>query len=147
MANDDQVIINQFSVNSLARTPCDPDFLKLLPEIGVLKRPYDVDIGVKKVNEFGEIVMTHPDAPIIESNLPMRIDPIRQRGELGKTVQIQGGEVFATFRIFVCPDVNILENDILTKGTREYQVILVDELFDSDRLHHKEVFTRRVDNL
>ena len=147
MANDEKIIINQFSIDSLSRVPCDSNFLSLLNQVAILKRPYDADIGVKKVNEFGEIIMTHPTAPIISTDLPIRIDPIRQRGELGFKVMTQGGEVFATYRAFVCGETDIRENDIITIATREYQVLLVDDLFDFDRLHHKECWSRRIDNL
>lgn len=147
MANDEKIIINQFSVFSLSRVPCDANFLSLLPQIGSLKRPYEADIGVKRVNQYGEIVMLHPTAPVIVADMPLRIDAIRQRGELGKTVFTQGGEVLATYRIFICGEVDIKENDILRIENREYEVILVDDLFDFDRLHHKEAFCRRIDNL
>lgn len=147
MANDEKIIINQFSIDSLARVPCDSNFLSLLKQVAIVKRPYELDIGVKKVNEFGEIVMTHPTAPIVLSDLPLRLDPIRPRGELGFKVMLQGGEVFATLKAFVCGEVDIKENDIIIVGTREYQVLLVEELFDADRLHHKECWCRRIDNL
>ena len=91
--------------------------------------------------------MTYQSAPIIISDLPIRIDPLRQRGELGFRVRTQGGEVFATYRAFVCPGVDIRENDSIFLGEREYQVLLVDELFGRSNLHHKEVFLRRVDNI
>jgi len=147
MANQEETIINQLAINNIIETPCDPIYLNLLPQLVILKRPYDIDEGVKKVNEFGEVVLTHDVAQVIGTDIPARIDPIKQRGELGFKVRIQGGEVFATFKIFLCPEIDIRENDTITLGTREYQVLLVDELYGASTLHHKEVLTRRVDNI
>lgn len=147
MATETKIIINQFSILGLSRFPCDSVFLALLNLKGDLKRPFDSNEGVKKVNEFGEVILTYPTAPVIVSNLSMRVDPIRQRGETGFKIKAQGGEVFATFRVFLCGEVDIRENDTISIGTREYQVLLVDDLFDKDKLHHKECLCRRTDNL
>lgn len=147
MGNGDQNIINQFNIDNLARVPCDPDFLKLLPQRVTLKRPYDATEGVKNVNEFGEIIMTYPDAPIIETDLPVRIEPVRPRGDIGAKVMVQGIETFVNVRIYVCGDIDVKENDSMIIGTREYQLLLPEEYYDFDKLHHYEVWARRVDNL
>ena len=147
MANQEETIINQFAINQIIETPCDSIYLALLPQLITIKRPYDIDEGVKNVNEFGEVVLTYEVAQVIGTNIPARIDPIRQRGELGFKVRIQGGEVFATFKIFICPEIDVRENDTITVGTREYQVLLVDPLYGAITLHHKEVLCRRVDNI
>jgi len=147
MATDSKIIKNQFTIQQIAVTPCDSVFLALLPEVGVLKRPYDATEGTRKTNEYGEVVMTHTDAPIVLGDVPMRISPVRQRGELGFKVRMQGGEVYTTVRIFVCANIDVRENDVIHVGTREYQVLLVDDFFDATKLHHKELWSRRVDNL
>jgi len=147
MANTTEITINQFTVNPIIDVPCDSVFLALLPQTVIIKRPYDATEGVKKTNEFGEVILTYPNAQVIGTDIPVRIDPIRQRGEMGLKIRIQGGEVFATFRAFFCPEIDIRENDSIFIGSREYQAILVDELFGQSKMHHREVFCRRIDNL
>lgn len=147
MANQEETIINQFAINNIIETPCDAIYENLLTQKVEITRPYDINEGIKKTNEFGEVVLTFPIAQVIGTDIPARIDPIRQRGELGFKIRIQGGEVFATFRIFLCPEVDVRENDSMFIGTREYQVLLVDEFYASENLHHKELLCRRVDNL
>ena len=147
MANQEETIINQFAINNIVETPCDPIFLNLLPQRIIIKRPYDIYEGVKKVNEFGEVVLTHDTAQIIGTDVPARIDPISQRGKTGFIIQVQGGEVFATFKVFLCPEIDIRENDTVTNGTMEYEVILVEDLYGASQLHHKEVLCRRIENL
>ena len=147
MANTTQTKINQFAINTIVETPCDPVFQNLLPQKVTIKRPYDVTEGVKKTNEFGEVVLTFPNSQIIGTDISVRIDAISQRGKTGFNIQIQGGEVFATFQIFICPQIDVKENDSIFLGTREYQVLLVDDLFGASTVHHKELLCRRVDNL
>lgn len=147
MADGSKKLFSQFTVQSIVQSPCDSNYSALLNQTAILKRPYDTDEGVKKVNEYGEVVLTYPTAPTVETALKVRVDPIRQRGELGYTIKTQGGEVYATYKIFVCPEVDIRENDSVFLGSREFQVLLVDELFGRSSLHHKECFCRRVDNL
>lgn len=147
MPNTEVTIINQFAINNIIETPCDPVFLNLLPQKIIIKRPYDINEGIKKVNEFGEVVITHDIAQIIGIDIPARIEPISQRGKTGFVVQIQGGEVFATFRVFLCPEVDVRENDIIVAGTREYQVLLVEDLYGAEKVHHKQLLLRRTDNL
>lgn len=139
--------IGQFTVNNLIEVPCDSVFLNLLTQTCTLKRPYDKTTGVRKTNEFGEVVLTYDEAQIIGIDIPLRMDGISQRGKTGFVVQTQGGEVFATFQIFMCPEVDIVENDSIFVATREYQVLLVEELYGSSKIHHKEILCRRVDNL
>ena len=147
MPNTETTVINQFAINNIIQTPCDTVFLNLLPQRILIERPYDINEGVKKVNEFGEVVLTYDIAQVAGTDIPARIDPISQRGKTGFIVQTQGGEVFATFKIFLCPEVDVRENDTITNGTREYQVLLVEELYGASQLHHKELLCRRVDNL
>jgi hypothetical protein len=147
MPNTEHTEINQFTVNPIVQVPCDAVFENLLIHSCVLKRPYDKTEGVRKTNEYGEVVLTYEEAQVIGTDIKCRIDPVRQRGELGFKIKAQGGEVFASFRAFFCPQIDILENDSIFIGAREYQVLLVDEFSNSTALHHKEVFLRRVDNL
>lgn len=147
MSNTEVTIINQFAINNIIETPCDSVFLNLLSQKVLIKRPYDINEGVKRVNEFGEVVLTYDITQIVGIDIPARIDPISQRGKTGFVVQIQGGEVFATFKIFMCPQVDVRENDTITLGTREYQILLVEELYGASKVHHKEILTRRIDNL
>lgn len=147
MGNTQVTIINQFAINNIIETPCDPIFLNLLPQRILIERPYDIYEGVKRVNEFGEVVLTYDIAQVVGTDIPVRIDPISQRGKTGFVVQTQGGEVFATFKIFICPEVDVRENDTIITGTRQYQVILVEELYGASQIHHKELLCRRIDNL
>lgn len=145
MPNTEITKVNQFSITHIVQVPCDSVFLNLLPQTCTIKRPYDVYEGVKNVNEYGEVVMTYPVAQTIGTDIPVRIAPLRQRGELGFKVRTQGGQVFATYRLFMCPEIDIRENDSIIVGTREYQVLLIDELYNSTVHHHKEVLCRRLD--
>lgn len=147
MPNQEEIIINQFAINNIVETPCDPIFFNLLPQKIIIKRPFDINEGIKKVNEFGEVVLTFDIAQIIGIDISARIDPISQRGKTGFIIQVQGGEVFATFKVFLCPEIDVRENDTITNGTREYQVLLVEDLYSADKLHHKELLCRRIDNL
>jgi hypothetical protein len=147
MADGTKVLFSQFNIQAIVDYPCNSRYYALLNQTAILKRPWDINEEVKKVNEYGEVVLTYPTAPTVNSSLKVRIDPIRQRGELGFRIKTQGGEVFATYRAFVCPGTDIRENDSVILGAREYQVLLVDELFGRSNLHHLEVFMRRVDNL
>jgi hypothetical protein len=147
MPNTEHTEINQFSINAIIQVPCDAVFLNLLPQRVVIKRPYDKNTGVRKTNEFGEVIMTYDEAQIIGTDIPARVDAISQRGKTGFVVEVQGGEVYATFQIFMCPEVDVKENDSIFISTREYQVILVDELFGASSIHHKELLCRRVDNI
>jgi hypothetical protein len=147
MPNAEHIEINQFAINNIIQVPCDSVFLNLLPQTVVIKRAYDKTTGVRKTNEYGEVVMTYTEAQIVGTDIPARIDSISQRGKTGFVVETQGGEVFATFQIFMCPEVDVVENDSIFVGTREYQVILVDELYGASSVHHLELLCRRVDNL
>lgn len=147
MATGDKNIINQFNIANISRVPCDPDFLKLLPQRVTLKRPYDATEGVKNVNQYGEIIMTYPEAQVIETDLPVRLEPVRPRGDIGLKIEMQGGETFVNVRVYICGNVDVRENDSIFLGTREYQLLLPEEYYDFDKLHHYEVWARRVDNL
>jgi len=147
MPNTETTVINQFAINNIIQTPCDAVFLNLLSQTVQIERPYDIYEGVKKVNEYGEVVLTYDIAQVAGIDIPARIDPISQRGKTGFVVQLRGGEVFATFKIFLCPEVDVRENDTIVNGTREYQVLLVEDLYGAETLHHKELLCRRVDNL
>jgi len=147
MPNKEEIIINQFAINNIVETPCDAIYKGLLCHSITIKRPYDIYEGIKKTNSYGEVVLTYPIAQVIGTDIPARLDPISQRGKTGFVVQTQGGEVFATYEIFLCPEVDIRENDTVTVGTREYQVLLVSDYYGATTLHHKQVLTRRVDNL
>ena len=147
MPNTEHVEINQFAINTIVNVPCDPVFENLLPQRVVIKRPFDKTNGVRKTNEFGEVILIYDEAQVIGTDIPARIDAISQRGKTGFNVQMQGGEVFATFQIFMCPQIDVVENDSIFVGTREYQVILVDDLYGASKVHHHEILARRVDNL
>jgi hypothetical protein len=147
MPNTETTVINQFAINNIIQTPCDAVFLNLLSQTIQIERPYDIYEGVKKVNEYGEVVLTYDIAQVAGIDIPARIDPISQRGKTGFVVQVQGGEVFATFKVFLCPEVDVRENDTIVNGTRKYQVLLVEDLYGAETMHHKELLCRRVDNL
>ena len=146
MATGSKKLFSQFNVQAIIET-ISSNFLALLSQTAILKRPYDSDEGVKHVNEYGEIVLTHPTAPAVNSSLSIRIDPVRGRGANGLTIKTQGGEVIATYRGFVQPTEDVRENDQILIGSREYQVLLVEDFFGARNVHHKELWMRRVDNL
>lgn len=140
-------LYSQFNIPAIVRSPCDARFEALLNQTGVLKRPYDSQVGVRNVNEYGEVVMTYPTAPVITSDLKIRVDPDRRRGSEGFKVEFQGGVVIADYLSYVCPGIDVRANDTLEIGTRKYQVLIVDELFERAKLHHLQIRMRRVDNL
>ena len=146
MADGIKKLYSQFNIQAIVRSPCDVNFKALLNQTAVLKRPYDSGVGVRKVNDFGEVVMIYADAPVINPALKIRIDPSRRANE-GFKVEFQGGLVTADYLAFTCPGEAIVENDTIEIGTRKYQILLVDELFEREKLHHFQIRMRRVDNL
>lgn len=146
MVDGTKILYAQFNIQAIVNAPCDVRFEALLNQIAVLKRPYRSDVGVRNVNSYGEVVMTYADAPVITSELKIRVDPLGKTNE-GFRVEFQGGVVIADYLGFACPGEDVIENDTIEIGTRKYQVLLVDELFDSDKLHHLQIRLRRVDNL
>ena len=91
--------------------------------------------------------MTYPTAPIINSNLKIRVDPQRRRSVEGFVIQTQGGEVVADYLAFICPGEDVRANDEIFIGVRSYKVLLVEELFDRNKLHHLQVRLARTDTL
>jgi len=146
MADGIKKLYAQFNIQAIVNYPCDANFEALLNQLAVVKRPYRSEVGVRKVNMYGEVVMTYADAPVINSELKIRIDPERRTSE-GFRVEFQGGSVVADYLAFTCPGEDIKANDTIEIGTRKYQVLLVDELFDRDKLHHLQIRIRRIDNL
>ena len=146
MADGLKKLFSQFTVQAIVRDPCDTNFRALLNQIAILKRPWDSDEAVKKVNEYGEIILTYPTAPIINSALEIRIDP-ESRSNEGFRVEIRGGVVVDDYKGFVCVGEDVRPNDEIFIGTRAYKVLLVNELFDRDKLHHFELRLARIDNL
>jgi hypothetical protein len=147
MVDASKKLYSQFTVQAIVKSPCDANFEALLNQIAILKRPWDSDEAVKKVNEYGEVILTYPTAPVVNSSLKIRVDPRRRGGADGFIVQAQGGEVISDYLAFTCPGEDVRPNDTIVIGTREYLVLLVDELFDRDKLHHLQIYMTRVDNL
>ena len=147
MPNKTEQIINQFAINDIVDSSCDGIFLNLLPQVCIIKRPYDATEGIKKTNDYGEVVMTYSTAQIVGTDIPTRVEAISQRGKTGFGIEIQGGEVRATYRFFMCPNIDIKDNDTVCVGSREYQVLLVSRFYDADSVHHQELLCRRIDNL
>ena len=142
-----KILGSQFTLQAIVDSPCDSRFYALLNQTAILKRPYDAQEGVKKTNEYGEVVMTYTDAPVINYALKIRIDRQRTRTSEGFKVEFQGGVVISDYLAFTCPGENICENDIIEIGERKYQVLLVDEMFARSNLHHLEIRMRRIDLL
>ena len=147
MVDTNKKLYTQFNIQAIVRDPCDANFEALLNQTCIQKRPYDSQEGVKIVNSWGEVLISYPTAPIINSALKIRIDPERNRSADGFKVEAQGGVLTADYRGFLCPGSDIRENDTLEIGTRKYQVLLVDELFERSKLHHFEVRLCRIDQL
>lgn len=145
MAYGTKKLYSQFNIQAIVRYPCDSNFEALLNQTAILKRPYDSDEAVKRVNEWGEVIMTYPTAPVINASLKIRVDTQRRRTAEGFEIRTQGGVVIADYLAFCCPGTDIRENDEIFIGTRHYKVLLVDELFDRDKLHHKEIRLTRID--
>lgn len=146
MVDGTKKLYSQFSIQTIVSAPCDSKFEALLNQTVILKRAYRSEVGVRKVNTYGEVVMVYADAPVINSELKIRIDPERRTSE-GFRVEFQGGVVIADYLAFTCPGEDIRENDTVEIGTRKYQVLLVDELFGRSKLHHLQIRMRRIDNL
>jgi len=140
-------LYTQFNIQAIVRYPCDSNFEAFLNQAVMLKRPWDSDEGVKTVNTYGEVILTYPTSKVINSSLKIRIDSIKSRSKDGFKVEFQGGVVTADYIGFVCGGVDIRENDELYLEPRHYKVLLVDELFEYSKLHHKELRLTRLDLL
>ena len=146
MGDGTKKLYSQFSINTIARYPCDTNFEALLNQTAIQKRPWDSDEGVKNVNSYGEVILSYPTAPVINNALKIRIDPDRRTNE-GFKVETQGGEIVADYLGFCCAGEDVRPNDELFIGTRHYKVLLVDELFERVNLHHLEIRLCRLDNI
>jgi len=138
-------LVNQFVIQEISGTE-DSNYISLLPQTCKIIRKYDVTEGVKRRNEYGEVITTYTEPQVIGIDIPARIEFLRQRGEIGYQVQIKGGTVFSTHRIFMSPKVNVIENDVIVVGSENYQVQLVERYYDFSNLHHLELFARKVSN-
>jgi hypothetical protein len=147
MVDTNKKIYTQFNIQAIVRDPCDANFEALLNQTCIQKRPYDSQEGVKIVNSFGEVLLSYPTAPVINSALKIRVDRERNRTAEGFQVATQGGLVTADYRGFICAGEDLRENDTLEIGTRKYQVLVVDELFERSKLHHLEARLCRIDQL
>ena len=147
MVDTTKKLYTQFNIQAIVRYPCDANFEALLNQVAIQKRPYDSNESVKVVNDYGEILLSYPTAPIINSSLKIRVDPEKNRSADGFKVEFQGGVVTSDYRAFVCPGSDVRENDELFICTRHYKVLLVEELFERSKLHHLELRLCRLDLL
>ena len=148
MADTTKKLYTQFNIQAIVRYPCDANFEALLNQVAIQKRPWDSDESVRLVNEWGEVVLSYPTAPIINSSLKIRVDPDKgTRTSAGFKVETQGGVVTADYLGFVCAGEDVRENDEIFIGTRHYKVLLVDELFERNKLHHLQICLARLDLL
>jgi hypothetical protein len=147
MVDTTKKLYTQFNIQAIVRDPCDANFEALLNQVAVQKRPYDSNEGVRVVNDYGEVLLSYPTAPIINSSLKIRVDRERNRTAEGLRVETQGGVVTADYRGFVCAGSDVCENDELFIGVRHYKVLVVDELFEREKLHHLELRLSRLDLL
>jgi len=147
MVDTTKKLYTQFNIQAIVRSPCDANFEALLNQVAIQKRPWDSDESVRVVNTYGEVLLAYPTAPIINIALKIRVDRERNRTAEGLRVETRGGVVTADYRGFVCPGENIMENDELFIGTRHYKVLVVDELFEREKLHHCELRLTRLDLL
>jgi len=145
MVDTTKKLYSQFNIQTIVRYPCDANFEALLNQVAIQKRPYDSQESVKNVNEWGEVILSYPTAPIINSSLKIRVDPAR--GSDSFKVETQGGVVTTDYLGFVCAGEDVRENDELFIGTRHYKVLLVDELFERSKLHHLQLRLARLDVL
>ena len=95
------------------------------------------------VNVYGEVI---PDDDTQEASTKVRIDPLK--GE-GLTTVFQGQTVDITNLIFAVSNLTINHGDIIKiDGTNEqYEVLLIERLYDKTSLHHLEIMARRTDLL
>lgn len=147
MADGSKNLYSQFNIQAIVTSPCDARFEALLNQTAILKRPWDSQESVKNVNQWGEVIFTYPTAPVINSSLKIRVDPISRRGSEGFKIEMQGGVVVADYVAYTCPSTDIRPNDELFIGTRAYKVLLVDDLFGRANLHHFQIRLIRIDNL
>ena len=147
MVDTTKRLYSQFNIQAIVRSPCDANFEALLNQVAIQKRSYDSQEGVKVVNDYGEVLLSYPTAPIINSSLKIRIDPEKNRTADGLKIEFQGSVVTSDYRAFVCGGKDVRENDELFIGTRHYKVLVVDDLFEREKLHHFEVRLCRLDLL
>lgn len=95
------------------------------------------------VNIYGEVV---PDDDTQEASTKVRIDPLKGKG---LTTVFQGQTVDITNLIFAVSNLTINHGDLIKiDGTNEqYEVLLIERLYDKASLHHLEIMARRTDLL
>lgn len=100
-------------------------------------------VGEVSINQYGEICPTDPTQQAITK---VRIDPLKGKG---LTTAYQGQVIDITNRIFVASNIIINHGDILKiDGTDEqFEVLLIERLYDKKNLHHLEIMARRTDLL
>ena len=95
------------------------------------------------INDYGEVC---PIDPTSHASTKIRIDPLKGKGLTtmfhGQTVDIQN-------RIFALSNVDISEGDIIKiDGTFEqYEILLIERLYNKTSLNHFQLLCRRVDLL
>lgn len=96
-----------------------------------------------EVNIYGEVI---PDDETQQVTTKVRIDPLKGKG---LTTMFQGQTVDITNRVFAVSNITINHGDILRiNGTNEqYEVLLIERLYDKASLHHLEIMARRTDLL
>lgn len=99
--------------------------------------------GAVDINEYGEVCPTDPTS---QASTKVRIDPLKGKG---LTTAFYGQTVDITNRIFALSNVDIVEGDIIKiDGTYEqYEILLIEKLYNKTSLNHFQIMARRVDLL
>lgn len=92
------------------------------------------------INIYGELL---PDDDTLQVSTKVRIDPLKGKG---LTTMFQGQTVDITNRIFAVSNITINHGDILKidSTNEQYEVLLIERLYDKANLHHLEIMARNV---
>ena len=95
------------------------------------------------VNIYGELL---PDDDTQQATTKVRIDPLKGKG---LTTMFQGQTIDITNKIFAVSNITINHGDILRIDVtnEQYEVLLIERLYDKASLHHLEIMARRTDLL
>ena len=95
------------------------------------------------INIYGELL---PDDDTQQASTKVRVDPLKGKG---LTTMFQGQIVDIHNRIFALSNLVIKHGDIIKIDStgEQFEILLIEKLYDKTSLHHYEIMVRRTDLL
>ena len=95
------------------------------------------------INIYGEVI---PDDDTQQATTKVRVDPLKGKG---LTTMFQGQIVDIHNRIFALSNLVIKHGDIIKIDStgEQFEILLIEKLYDKTSLHHYEIMARRTDLL